>query len=58
MPKTDAKRPKRKVDKKEDRRQRLERVLQEGLEETFPASDALAVTEPASTPCDDNGDRA
>ena len=58
MPKTDAKRPKRKVDKKEDRRQRLERVLQEGLEETFPASDAVAVTEPASTPWDDNGGRA
>jgi len=28
-------------------RDRLERALEEGLEETFPASDAVAVTEPA-----------
>jgi hypothetical protein len=39
---------------KESRRQRLERALEEGLQETFPASDALAVTEPAPTP-PDNG---
>jgi hypothetical protein len=38
--------------KKADRRQRLEKALEEGLEETFPASDAVAVTEPAPTrPC-------
>jgi hypothetical protein len=30
-----------------DKRKRLERALEEGLEETFPASDAVAVTEPA-----------
>lgn len=42
-------RPNDKV-KKESRRQRLERQLEEGLEETFPASDAVAVTEPAPTP--------
>jgi hypothetical protein len=30
------------------RRAALERALDEGLEETFPASDAVAVTEPAS----------
>ena len=58
MPKTSAKRPMRKVDEKEERRRRLEDALQEGLEETFPASDALAVTEPAATPCDENRDRA
>jgi len=31
----------------ESRKQRLERELEEGLEETFPASDPVAVTEPA-----------
>lgn len=41
-----AKRPKQKVDKNDDRRR--------GLEETFPTLDAIAVTGPASTPCDDN----
>jgi hypothetical protein len=40
-------RPKR--DAKE-KRERLEKALEEGLEETFPASDAVAVTEPAPTP--------
>jgi len=42
--------PKRSTRDKETRRQRLERQLDEGLQETFPASDALAVTEPAPTP--------
>jgi nicotinate phosphoribosyltransferase len=28
-------------------KQRLERELEEGLEDTFPASDPVAVTEPA-----------
>ena len=28
-------------------KERLERELEEGLEETFPASDPVAVTEPA-----------
>ncbi len=32
----------------------LERDLEEGLEDTFPASDAVAVTEPAP---DDDDDR-
>jgi len=50
MPTTKAKRLKLDVEKKENRRQRLEKALEEGLEETFPASDAVAVTEPASTP--------
>ena len=34
-------------------RRRLERALDEGLEETFPASDPVAVTEPAPTPPED-----
>jgi hypothetical protein len=32
---------------KEDQRERLERALEIGLEGSFPASDAVAVTEPA-----------
>jgi len=31
-------------------KRRLDRALEEGLEETFPASDPVAVTEPAPTP--------
>jgi len=34
-------------------RRRLERALDEGLKETFPASDPVAVTEPAPTPPED-----
>ena len=56
MSKTGVKRPRREVDKKEKRRQRLEDALQEGLEETFPASDPVAITEPTSTPSDENRD--
>jgi len=40
--------------KTQARRARLEQALEEGLRETFPASDPVAVTEPASTlPGDD-----
>jgi len=46
--------PKEDAAKKESRRRRLETALQEGLEETFPASDAVAVTEPAVTLPDDS----
>jgi hypothetical protein len=42
-------RSKPKVDETEDRRQRLERALDEGLEQTFPASDPVALTQPAPT---------
>jgi nicotinate phosphoribosyltransferase len=50
MPNTKAKRPKHTVVKEtENTRRRLERALEEGLEETFPASDAVAVIEPAAT---------
>jgi hypothetical protein len=31
----------------DEKKQRLERELEEGLEETFPGSDPVAVTEPA-----------
>jgi nicotinate phosphoribosyltransferase len=54
MPATKAKRSKSDVDQKSNRRKRLEKELEEGLEETFPASDAVAVTEPASTPPGNN----
>ena len=37
---------KRAQKQKETERLRLEAALEEGLEETFPASDAVAVTEP------------
>jgi len=43
------------VETAEERQRRLERQLDEGLEETFPASDPPAVTEPAPTPPDDKG---
>jgi len=58
MPKTSAGRPTRKAEKKEERRQRLEAALQQGLEETFPASDAVAVIEPAPTRPDADRDLA
>lgn len=37
------------IKQKQNERQRLEDALEEGLEETFPASDPVAVTEPART---------
>jgi hypothetical protein len=40
--------------KKQNERQRLEKALEVGLEETFPASDAVAVVEPVRTMPDDN----
>jgi len=54
MPNTKAKQPKHDVEKKENGRQRLERAVDEGLQETFSAFDAVAVTEPAPTPPDNN----
>jgi hypothetical protein len=33
-------------DPKDEERRRLERALEEGLEETFPGSDAVNVTQP------------
>ena len=52
MPGTKAKRPERSAEEK--RRQYLDKALQEGLEETFPASDVVAVTQPAPTPPNNN----
>jgi hypothetical protein len=40
--------------KKRNERDRLEKALEEGLEETFPASDAVAVTEPVRMPPHDS----
>ncbi|MGP0089324.1 MAG: hypothetical protein ACLPKB_05105 [Xanthobacteraceae bacterium] len=40
-------------------KERLEQALEQGLEDTFPASDPVAVSEPARTPPgDDEGPRA
>jgi nicotinate phosphoribosyltransferase len=39
--------PKAKAKRQQTDKQRLERELEEGLEDTFPASDPVAVTEPA-----------
>ena len=41
-----SKQPKSKSARKESERQRLDKALEEGLQETFPASDALAITGP------------
>jgi nicotinate phosphoribosyltransferase len=43
----DAERRQRHLKKQQAEKARLERALEEGLKETFPASDAVAVTEPA-----------
>ena len=37
---------------KEDARRKTDTSLDEGLEETFPASDPVNVTQPATTPYD------
>lgn len=55
MARSSSKQPKPDIERnKQNERQRLEQALEEGLEETFPASDAVAVTEPARTKSDDN----
>ena len=43
---TDMSRPKRQRNAKDIERKRLEAALEEGLRETFPGSDPVAVTEP------------
>ena len=35
-----------------ERRRRLEELLELGLEETFPASDAVSIVQPPSNACD------
>ena len=43
-------------DKKPDdsNKRKLDRILEEALEDTFPASDPVSVTEPAPTPPEDD----
>ena len=57
MPRLKTKRAKSGAEKPEEKLQRLDKTLEEGLEETFPASDAVAVIEPASTPPGNDRDR-
>jgi nicotinate phosphoribosyltransferase len=38
-----------------ERRRILDKVLDEGLQDTFPASDAVSVTQPAPNACDKKG---
>jgi nicotinate phosphoribosyltransferase len=45
-----AQKSKQERDRKAIERRRLEAALEEGLEETFPASDPVAVTEPRPQP--------
>ena len=40
--------------RKDSEKQKLDRALDEGLEETFPASDPVALTEPAAEAPEDS----
>ncbi|MEJ2375739.1 MAG: hypothetical protein P8Y53_08445 [Pseudolabrys sp.] len=54
---TKAEKAKAKKEHKPDK-EALERELEEGLEETFPASDPVAVTEPGGDDdCEDDGEK-
>ena len=53
--KQDAERRRDRLKKEKTEKARLERALEEGLKETFPASDAVAVTEPAPRRPGDTG---
>jgi hypothetical protein len=44
-------------DVKDAEKRRLEEALEEGLEETFPGSDPVSVTQPAPTKADDHTKR-
>jgi hypothetical protein len=48
---------KHKSEQEEARRKNLEKRLEEGLEDTFPASDPVSVTEPAPTSPDADKDK-
>jgi nicotinate phosphoribosyltransferase len=52
-PKSETPKPAEKKHKPD--KERLERELEEGLEDTFPASDPVAVTEPAPDDPEDGG---
>jgi len=43
---------KRRPDKDTERRETLDRALDRGLEDTFPASDPVSVTQPPASPYD------
>jgi hypothetical protein len=43
---------KAKREREEERKRRLEKSLEQGLEDTFPASDPINVTQPPPTPGD------
>ena len=43
---------KKRRDADEEERSRLEKALEEGLEETFPASDPVSMTQPPHSPQD------
>ncbi len=45
---SNGRKPKQDKESQQAERQRLEAALEEGLEGTFPASDAVAVTQPTS----------
>ena len=38
-----------------ERRRILDRVLDDGLEDTFPASDPVSITQPSPSACDNKG---
>jgi hypothetical protein len=44
--------PEKRPESPAERRQRLEKSLELGLEETFPASDAVSIVQPPPTACD------
>jgi len=44
--------------RKDEEKKRLERALEEGLEETFPASDPVNVTQPPQSRQDRSGRKA
>lgn len=54
MVRVKAKRAKPRTKKSAGKRRKLDDELEEGLEETFPASDAVEVVQPAPTPPDDD----
>ncbi len=54
MGQSNFKEPTRKIEKKKKtKKERKERALETGLEQTFPASDAVAATEPAGKNSDE-----
>ncbi len=54
MAQSNFKEPTRKIEKKKTKKERKERALETGLEEIFPASDAVAATEPAGRNSDES----